>query len=180
MTSSYSIKAGMRPDSSATPPGPGGAHTGFYRQDNEYIVESGTLDENNGRFATTPEYPNGIYHYHVTPGSFPYVFNSFKGVPNFQTSLLPFNALGNLTSSVVRDVYEIPAGGKYLVEVGDPVDKFNILLSGISFYDYLIDPDKITSILTASGTTQQYDVTVIPDFDGNLGFNLGSLSEDIV
>ena len=106
--------------------------------------------------------------------------NSFKGIPNFQRSLLPYNpALSNLTQEV-KDVYEIPTGGKYLVSEGIPVGKFDILLSGIAFYDYLTDPDKINSIVTASGTQQQYDVTVVPNFENELGFNLGSLSEDVV
>jgi len=46
-------------------------------------------------------------------------------------------------------------------------------------YDYIMDGDVISGIIRASGTTQQYDVEVITDFDGNKGFNIGTLSESI-
>ena len=39
---------------------------GHYREDYEYIASSGHLDEHNGRFCVTPEYPNGIYCYFAT------------------------------------------------------------------------------------------------------------------
>ncbi|MFY7740377.1 MAG: YHYH protein [Flavobacterium sp.] len=42
---------------------------GWYREDYEYIVHSNDptyLDEHNGRFCKTPEYPNGIYCYFTT------------------------------------------------------------------------------------------------------------------
>ena len=39
---------------------------GNYFEDFEYVVGSGDLDEHNGRFSPTPDYPEGIYHYYVT------------------------------------------------------------------------------------------------------------------
>lgn len=39
---------------------------GAYIEDFEYVPGSGDLDEHNGRFCVTPEYPNGIYAYFVT------------------------------------------------------------------------------------------------------------------
>jgi len=39
---------------------------GAYIQDYEFIENSGDLDEFNGRFCVTPEYPNGTYAYFVT------------------------------------------------------------------------------------------------------------------
>lgn len=57
---SYQLKAGTRPS------GPGGEYDGTFVEDYEYVADSGDLDECNGRFGVTPEYPNGIYHYYVT------------------------------------------------------------------------------------------------------------------
>jgi hypothetical protein len=48
------------PDISATYP------LGWYREDYEFIASSGDLDEHNGRFCVTPEYPNGTYAYYAT------------------------------------------------------------------------------------------------------------------
>lgn len=50
---SYRLKSGTRPS------GPGGAYDGTFIQDWEYAKGSGDLDECNGRFGVTPEYPNG-------------------------------------------------------------------------------------------------------------------------
>ena len=38
---------------------------GFFAEDYEYAPGSGDLDEFNGRFAITPEYPEGIYAYYL-------------------------------------------------------------------------------------------------------------------
>lgn len=70
------------------------------------FTNTGTLDENNGRFAVTPEYPRGIYAYYCTIDEnnnpvFPYVIgNTFNYIPeasNFdidQNQDLDFNNLG--------------------------------------------------------------------------------------
>jgi hypothetical protein len=39
---------------------------GFFIEDYEYQEGYGDLDEHNGRFAVTPEYPNGVYAYYIT------------------------------------------------------------------------------------------------------------------
>jgi len=39
---------------------------GYYIEDHEFIAESGDLDEHNGRFCITTEYPEGIHAYFVT------------------------------------------------------------------------------------------------------------------
>ena len=39
---------------------------GYYVEDYEYVSGLGTLDEYNGRFTKTPEYPNGTYAYFTT------------------------------------------------------------------------------------------------------------------
>ena len=70
------------------------------------FTNTGSLDENNGRFAVTPEYPKGVYAYYCTVDEndvpvFPYVIgNTYNYVPeksNFdlnQTQDLDFNQLG--------------------------------------------------------------------------------------
>jgi hypothetical protein len=39
---------------------------GYYVEDYEFISSSGALDEHNGRYCVTPEYPNGTYAYFAT------------------------------------------------------------------------------------------------------------------
>ncbi|MCG8412990.1 MAG: YHYH protein [Pseudomonadales bacterium] len=51
---------------------------GTFRQDYEYVAGSGDLDECNGRFGVTPEFPNGIYHYFATD-TFPFLQRCVTG-----------------------------------------------------------------------------------------------------
>ncbi len=53
---------------------------GYFREDYEYVAQTGEdfLDEHNGRFCVTPEYPNGTYAYFATVdenwnSAYPYV-----------------------------------------------------------------------------------------------------------
>lgn len=75
MRSSYRLKNGTRPG------GPGGKYDGSFTADFEYMTGLGDLDECNGRFGVTPEFPKGIYHYHVT-GEYPFIPRVFKGTPD--------------------------------------------------------------------------------------------------
>jgi YHYH protein/FG-GAP-like repeat len=55
---------------------------GKYNEDFEYVPNLGDLDEHNGRFAVTPDYPSGTYAYYVTiyedgTNAFPY-YMGFK------------------------------------------------------------------------------------------------------
>jgi len=72
MTSSYRLKEG---------------ETGYNGIDDyEYVPGLGDLDSCNGQFGTTPDHPEGIYHYHTTWENgeggigFPYFINCYRGV----------------------------------------------------------------------------------------------------
>jgi hypothetical protein len=76
MRSSYQLKKGQRPRN-----GPEGDHDGTFTADYEYAPGAGDLDECNGRFGVTPEYPQGIYHYYITE-TFPYLSRQWRGQPD--------------------------------------------------------------------------------------------------
>jgi hypothetical protein len=75
LRSSYTVKSGQRPS------GPRGRYDGTFVQDYEYAKGHGDLDECNGRFGVTSEYPSGTYYYVVTD-SFPFIPRYFKGQPD--------------------------------------------------------------------------------------------------
>ncbi|MCP5538788.1 MAG: YHYH protein [Akkermansiaceae bacterium] len=77
LTSSWRLKQGDRPDGRD---GPGGKHDGAFVQDYEYVEGSGDLDECNGRFCVTPEFPDGTYAYFLTE-EWPVIPRSFRGTP---------------------------------------------------------------------------------------------------
>ncbi|MDG1227290.1 MAG: YHYH protein [Polaribacter sp.] len=66
--------------------GPSGGTTGLstpiemgaFTQDYEYVEGLGDLDECNGRFGVTPEFPEGVYYYVVTD-DFPFFTRCLKG-----------------------------------------------------------------------------------------------------
>lgn len=72
LAASYRVKSGTRPD------GPGGTYDGSFVADYEYVAGLGDLDQHNGRFGVTPEYPDGTYYYVLTD-AFPFIPRSFAG-----------------------------------------------------------------------------------------------------
>lgn len=82
MTSSYALNANRSqgPSLSSYP-------IGSFVNDYRYIHKSGSLDQNNGRFCVTPDYPQGTYAYFLTIDSnqvpqFPYfVGENFYSLP---------------------------------------------------------------------------------------------------
>lgn len=77
LRSSYELKPGERP---LPPEGPGGRHDGAFIQDYAYVRGSGDLDECNGRFCVTPEFPKGTYAYFLT-AEWPVIPRGFRGTP---------------------------------------------------------------------------------------------------
>jgi len=75
LKSSYVIKSGIRPS------GPGGRYDGKFTQDWTYANRRGDLDQCNGRFAVTPEYPKGTYQYVLTD-TFPFIPRCWMGTPD--------------------------------------------------------------------------------------------------
>lgn len=61
--------------------GPGGQPDGSYTRDFGFVAGSGDLDRCNGRFAVTPEMPEGGYHYVLTTG-FPFIPRCWMGTPD--------------------------------------------------------------------------------------------------
>lgn len=73
--SSYRLKTGARGS------GPGGQHDGTFVEDYEFVAGLGELDEANGRWGVTPEFPAGTYYYVVTD-AFPFIPRMFRGTPD--------------------------------------------------------------------------------------------------
>jgi len=61
--------------------GPLGRPDGRFVEDHVYDPEHGDLDECNGRFGPTPEFPDGTYYYVLTD-SFPYIPRYYRGQPD--------------------------------------------------------------------------------------------------
>lgn len=78
LETSYRLKKGRRP---STDNQPGGRYDGTFIQDYEYVPGHGDLDECNGRFAVTPDYPEGTYAYYLTH-HWPVIPHNYRGTPS--------------------------------------------------------------------------------------------------
>lgn len=87
--------------------------TGEYVDDWEYVPGLGTLDQHNGRFVVTPEFPFGTYAYFATvkpenpsEPAFPYLIGpSFHGVPS---TLSYAYVAGRLTAVYENGAVQVP------------------------------------------------------------------------
>ena len=90
------MKSGYEKVTRDNRPSEGQFISGSFIEDYEF-KNSGDLDEHNGRFAITPEYPNGIYHYHATISE----SNDSSGpFENFRKPVFPY-FIGNTFKSEV-------------------------------------------------------------------------------
>lgn len=77
LTTGFQLKEGNRPGGSNSP---GGRYDGAFIQDYEFAEGTGDLDECNGRFCITPEFPEGTYAYFLTE-AWPVIPRAFRGTP---------------------------------------------------------------------------------------------------
>jgi len=113
MVSSYQLK-----DNRIDGPPVATYSLGYFIQDYRYNHRLGTLDENNGRFCVTPEYPEGVYAYFLTVDSndipvFPYILGAnFYSIPtdsNYSKNISQ-DDLPKIVSRLRTD--DIPDNGK--------------------------------------------------------------------
>ena len=117
-------------------------NSGFFVEDFKY-VGNGDLDENNGRYCVTPDYPNGVYAYFTTINEnidsdgpfidhrrpvFPYLIgNTYKSIPNN----FNFRSISNQTDYNLQTNTWL----RYIIP-------YHIRRSN-SRYDYIFDSDLI-------------------------------------
>ena len=141
---------------------------GFFVEDYQY-TDSGDLDENNGRFGKTPEFPNGVYAYFApideltSEPKFPYfigdTYRSNSVKENFTIDqTYDFNNSNLLRNTFPYKISELYANNDFIIESNEIlnqktviesitdgyVDSIDILNSG---YDY-----KVNDILNFDST----------------------------
>lgn len=141
---------------------------GYFREDNEFIAnnDESYLDEHNGRFCVTPEYPNGTYAYFCTVdenwnSAYPYaVGSSFYGVTDNRkvTSINETTTIYNGTASVFEsDISDISAN----IFPNPASDLVAIQINGLVIEDLTVElfdlsGKKIKSTIIRQGQTIAY------------------------
>ncbi len=78
LKSSYRLRRGRRPGGALAP---SGKYDGTFIADYEFVEARGDLDECNGRFTVTPEFPQGTYAYFLTE-NWPVIPRHYRGTPS--------------------------------------------------------------------------------------------------
>jgi hypothetical protein len=116
LNSCFELKSGTRPGNGIT--APDGSYDGTYVEDYEFNEQlSGCeLDRCNGRFAVTPEYPNGTYYYVLT-SSFPVVPHCLAGTPDESFSIgPPFAGCGQSNAEDICSALTVGVSGPELAD----------------------------------------------------------------
>ena len=114
---------------------PEGFDVGFFIEDYIFDKTQGDLDAHNGRFAKTPEFPNGTYAYYQTSNSFPYIIgDSYRGV--FEKEYL--NQDFDFNNSTLRR-NTLPYGG------GQPFINNDFIVEPYELFDRKTIVESITS-----------------------------------
>ena len=145
---------------------------GFFIEDFQYQEGYGDLDEHNGRFAVTPEYPNGVYAYYVTESAalvgnplspfanrrepiFPYIVGD-----TYHSKLLPYNNDFNSTQD------NLPDG------LLRNTEKYNI-----KDYDCISSSSKIDSSIAKIKNTQKGSVDTLKIVEGGIDYAINDKLE---
>jgi hypothetical protein len=141
MTSSYSINGNRSNGPSLT-----NYPLGTFVNDYTYTHKSGTLDQNNGRFTVTPDFPKGTYAYFITIDSnqvpqYPYILGeNFYSLPvdsNYNSNInqddIPKNSrrfyqagMQRNGEGVIAQIAEVKQGNVEEVRVVDSSTNFSI------------------------------------------------------
>ncbi len=148
MKSSYTLRSitvrDHYADGTAVTNGPAVSATyplGYFREDYKYDTTSALtpdyLDEHNGRFCKTPEYPGGIYCYFCTVNAnqnsaYPYVIGpTFYGVKNVQrvttigetTTVYSPSAVSSIIDNIGLNVYPNPSADLIMIQSKEMLKK---------------------------------------------------------
>ena len=137
MASGYELSLDAnRPDLSTYPPG-------FFVEDYKF-TNSGDLDEYNGRFCITPEYPNGIYAYFCTIN--PNNIDSVGAFKFYRRPVFPY-VIGNNYKSKPIEFNFLQSSNQNDIDINKTgwfrnTTSYNFV-NNRSYYDYIVDPNKI-------------------------------------
>ena len=122
---------------------------GYFREDYEFVSHTGEadyLDEHNGRFCVTPEYPNGIYCYFATVdedwnSAYPYLVGptyygnktavKVTSITETVTTYNPTNSIDEQLTLEKLSVYPNPSNDVLMVQINSLLTKD----LGISLWD---------------------------------------------
>jgi hypothetical protein len=157
---------------------------GGYQEDFEYVPGLGDLDDHNGRFCITPEYPLGIYAYFVTLDSaltpvYPYAIGQtfYGNIIQTDGNMGPNSGFVNITETVTN--YIPSSSGLNNIETQLDLELFpNPATDHINF---LLKSNDFTSIMKGYVFNQYGELLMSGDLNTNrhYAFNTSELTSGI-
>jgi hypothetical protein len=164
-------------DGTDVPDGPSVSTTyplGYFREDYEFVSHAGQadyLDEHNGRFCITPEYPNGIYCYFATVdenwnSAYPYVVGPYfygnktaskvTSITETVSTYTPSSASISYVQPLVVSIFPNPSNDLFVVQLNG----LNTVPTHVELVD--MNGKLISSHLINQGSTMGYiDVSTL-------------------
>lgn len=156
---------------------------GYFKEDYVYVANSGQdyLDEHNGRFCVTPEYPNGTYCYFTTvnadnSSAYPYsVGPTFYGnktaskvtsITESVTVYTPMTSIAETKDDLNVNVYPNPAADLVAIQIGGVV-RSNIPVSVFDMQGKLV----AEGLIKQGSTIWYFDTKTL--YDGEYLIKIG-------
>ncbi len=128
---------------------------GFFIEDFTYVEGTGDLDKHNGRFAATPEFPNGVYAYYTTVEETE-VNNPLSAFDGARTPLFPY-IIGDTYNSKLQD-FNIAYESDQDLNLPSLDLVRNTRPYNISEYQYIAQANKNTLINSKVNTTSKGNI----------------------
>ena len=145
---------------------------GFFVEDYTFN-NSGDLDAHNGKFGPTPEYPEGVYAYFTTISG---VNDSVGPFRSFRRPQFPYIIGDSYKSKPIEYNYneksnqdEIDLNATGWSRNTTPYN----LSKSRSYYDFVIDPDRIKKQITVVSSTTRAGIQTVGIVTGGINYNVG-------
>ena len=148
---------------------------GFFVNDYEY-TGNGDLDEYNGRFCITPEFPNGVYAYFTTISNG--AVESALPFKNYKKPVFPYFVGNQFKSSPINFNY-LTASNQDSIDAGEKswlrnTTPYNFGREN-SFYSYIIDPNEIKEQNSTINFTSKSGISTVQVLDGGNNYQVSDV-----
>lgn len=143
---------------------------GFFVEDYKYVPGSGDLDEHNGRFAVTPEYPNGIYAYYTTVST-NLVSNAGDPFHNARSPIFPYVVGDSYRSKIESKNFDFDFDQRQ-----DPT-QYGVVKNTKSFniteYEFISNANRGSDIQSRILSTEQGSIETVKIIESGQGYYVG-------
>ena len=140
---------------------------GFFIEDYEFQEGFGDLDEHNGRFAVTPEYPFGVYAYYISVSPNP-VTNPLSPFNNRREPIFPYIVGDSYNSTLLQYNNEFTSTQDSL-----PEDLLrNTAKYNLDDYQSVSDGSKTKTSIASIKNTQKGSIDSLKIVDGGSNYNI--------